>query len=65
MAIKYYTEFLLQQPPGNRCREFGGVVEADQFICNERDLQALEELLAENFNVDRGSVIILHCSRLH
>ena len=65
MAVKYYTEFLLQHPPGNRCREFSGVVEADSTVQDDRDMRALQDLLAENFRVDPRSVIILHCSRLH
>jgi hypothetical protein len=65
MRAKYYTRFLLRSSEQTCGDEYSGVVELN----HERDqlLEAddIEELLAQNFQMEAEHVELLNWSRLH
>lgn len=65
MRAKYYTRFLLRSEDQGYADEYSGVVEVsarvEQVLCPKE----IEELLAQNFELEAESVELLNWSRLH
>jgi hypothetical protein len=65
MRAKYYTRFLLRSEDQGYADEYSGVVEVsarvEQVLCPKE----IEELLAQNFQLEAESVELLNWSRLH
>ena len=62
MSIKYYTHFLLKEPPSGGLSEFRGVVELNR-ICARGDAE-VRSLLAKNLECESRDIKVLDWSRL-
>ncbi len=65
MQEKYYTHFVLSETDCSACGEFTGVIEINRATRMPLDLGDVQQILADNLEVDRDEVTILQCARLH
>jgi len=65
MAAKYYTQFLLTDAEYRGGNEFSGVVELSRPMEDDDDVEAIEAVLAKNFDLHRNAVKLVSWSRLH
>ena len=66
MGVKYYTHFVLtgENADGDD-QEFSGVVEVNRPTEIGYEAGDIEDLLARNFDLNRGDVKLVSWSRLH
>jgi hypothetical protein len=65
MRAKYYTRFLLRSSEHDSADEYSGVVELNQHTNQVLDVNEIEALLAQNFEMKAEHVELLNWSRLH
>jgi len=65
MRAKYYTRFLLRSSEQDSADEYSGVVELNQLSNQVLEATEIEELLAQNFQMEAEHVELLNWSRLH
>lgn len=65
MRSKYYTRFLLRSAEETEADEYSGVVEVKHTRGHVLEAGEIEELLAQNFELDAENVELLNWSRLH
>jgi len=65
MSAKYYTQFLLTDAEYRGGNEFSGVVELSRPMDDDDDVEAIEAVLARNFDLHRTAVKLVSWSRLH
>jgi hypothetical protein len=65
MRAKYYTRFLLRSGEPSCADEYSGVVELTHERDQLLDTTDIEELLAQNFQMEAEHVELLNWSRLH
>jgi hypothetical protein len=65
MRAKYYTRFLLRSSELGSADEYSGVVELNQLRNQVLEATEIEELLAQNFQMEAEHVELLNWSRLH
>jgi hypothetical protein len=65
MRAKYYTRFLLRSGEETTADEYSGVVELNFDGGQVLDPAEIEELLAQNFQMEADHVELLNWSRLH
>jgi hypothetical protein len=65
MTSKYYTHFVADVPEAPHCGEYTGVVEMPLPLRQAREINQLSAVLAENFDLRREDIRILHWALLH
>jgi hypothetical protein len=65
MRAKYYTRFLLRSTEETVADEYSGVVELNHDGGQILESTEIEELLAQNFQMEVEHVELLNWSRLH
>ena len=65
MSSKYYTHFVADAPEAPHCGEYTGVVEMPLPLRQAGEINQLSAVLAENFDLRREDIRILHWALLH
>ncbi len=65
MAVKYYMQFVLHEEEQTGPAHYSGVVEVEHVIHGSVVLEEIEEMLADNFDVEAHAVRVIHYARLH
>lgn len=65
MRSKYYTRFLLRNEAPADADEYSGVVELKHDRDQVLEADEIEELLAQNFQMEAENVELLNWARLH
>ncbi len=65
MMTKFYACFVVQSDATNVARELGSIVEIDREVGSMMDHEDVAELLADNLDVNPGSLVVYHWARVH
>ena len=65
MSIKYYAQFLVDEPGPRGLQEYRGIVELDGTPRRDRELKEAVMIIARNFGRQTRDVKVLQWARLH
>ena len=65
MNLKYYTSVLVERPGHSSPRQYNGVITVTEEDSAQDVAEAVGAAVCRSLGVERDSVRVVHCSRIH